>query len=192
MGPDDNVSTMDKVIRRCLYWPDGRIKRHTKSSSTRAANKRMHQFIQALVDKYNDDHNLLGVCFLSISFSVLLPWLHCLIYLIMQDCLSDPSFLFQDLALKLKDVLHYQPICENHIWYYHLNFTAKTKEADGLDSTSDNLFFVEVKRMGIGNYEEMLVSCFCMVNPDNGIEYFYPNKVLLNYCWSRCLCDIYL
>ncbi|KAB8109011.1 hypothetical protein EE612_045100 [Oryza sativa] len=133
MGPDDNVSTMDKVIRRCLYWPDGRIKRHTKSSSTRAANKRMHQFIQALVDKYNDDHNLLG-----------------------------------DLALKLKDVLHYQPICENHIWYYHLNFTAKTKEADGLDSTSDNLFFVEVKRMGIGNYEEMLVSCFCMVNPDNG------------------------
>uniref|UniRef100_A0A0E0EMR1 DUF3615 domain-containing protein n=1 Tax=Oryza meridionalis TaxID=40149 RepID=A0A0E0EMR1_9ORYZ len=133
MGPDDNVSTMDKVIRRCLYWPDGRIKRHTKSSSTRAANKRMHQFIQALVDKYNDDHNLLG-----------------------------------DLALKLKDVLHYQPICENHIWYYHLNFTAKTKEADGLHSTSDNLFFVEVKRMGIGNYEEMLFSCFCMVNPDNG------------------------
>uniref|UniRef100_A0A0E0AX23 DUF3615 domain-containing protein n=1 Tax=Oryza glumipatula TaxID=40148 RepID=A0A0E0AX23_9ORYZ len=133
MGPDDNVSIMDKVIRRCLYWPDGRIKRHTKSSSTRAANKRMHQFIQALVDKYNDDHNLLG-----------------------------------DLALKLKDVLHYQPICENHIWYYHLNFTAKTKEADGLDSTSDNLFFVEVKRMGIGNYEEMLVSCFFMVNPDNG------------------------
>uniref|UniRef100_I1QJS7 DUF3615 domain-containing protein n=1 Tax=Oryza glaberrima TaxID=4538 RepID=I1QJS7_ORYGL len=74
----------------------------------------------------------------------------------------------EDLALKLKDVLHYQPICENHIWYYHLNFTAKTKEADGLDSTSENLFFVEVKRMGIGNYEEMLVSCFCMVNPDNG------------------------
>ena len=113
-----------------------------------------------------------------------------------QDCLSDPSFLFQDLALKLKDVLHYQPLCENHMWYYHLNFTAKTKEDDGFDSTSDNLFFVEVKCMGKGNYEEMVVSCFCVINPiDNGIEYFYLNKVLLNYCWSRYLeliCDIYL
>jgi len=82
------------------------------------------------------------------------------------------------------------------MWYYHLNFTAKTKEDDGFDSTSDNLFFVEVKCMGKGNYEEMVVSCFCVINPiDNGIEYFYLNKVLLNYCWSRYLeliCDIYL
>ncbi|KAF0909125.1 hypothetical protein E2562_031629 [Oryza meyeriana var. granulata] len=55
------------------------------------------------------------------------------------------------------------------MWYYHLNFTAKTKEARGLDSGIDNLFFVEVKRIEHKNYEEMLVSCFCMVNPaDNG------------------------
>ncbi|EEE68920.1 hypothetical protein OsJ_27784 [Oryza sativa Japonica Group] len=134
IGQNDDISSMENVIRRCLYWPDGTIKRRTKSFATWEAKKRMHQFIQALVDKYNDDHNLLG-----------------------------------DLALKLKDVLHYQPLCENHMWYYHLNFTAKTKEDDGFDSTSDNLFFVEVKCMGKGNYEEMVVSCFCVINPiDNG------------------------
>jgi hypothetical protein len=82
IGQNDDISSMENVIRRCLYWPDGTIKRRTKSFATWEAKKRMHQFIQALVDKYNDDHNLLGVCFLSISFSVLLPWLHCLIYLI--------------------------------------------------------------------------------------------------------------
>uniref|UniRef100_A0A0D3H1P8 DUF3615 domain-containing protein n=1 Tax=Oryza barthii TaxID=65489 RepID=A0A0D3H1P8_9ORYZ len=107
IGQNDDISSIENVIRRCLYWPDGTIKRRTKSSTTWEAKKRMHQFIQALVDKYNDDHNLLG-----------------------------------------------------------------TKE-DGFDSTSDNLFFVEVKCMGKGNYEEMVVSCFCMVNhvkvvPNNG------------------------
>uniref|UniRef100_A0A0E0AX15 DUF3615 domain-containing protein n=1 Tax=Oryza glumipatula TaxID=40148 RepID=A0A0E0AX15_9ORYZ len=124
IGQNDDISSIENVIRRCLYWPDGTIKRRTKSSTTWEAKKRMHQFIQALVDKI---------------------W-----------------------HLNSKDVLHYQPLCENHMWYYHLNFTAKTKE-DGFDSTSDNLFFVEVKCMGKGNYEEMVVSFFCMVNPiDNG------------------------
>uniref|UniRef100_I1QJS4 Uncharacterized protein n=1 Tax=Oryza glaberrima TaxID=4538 RepID=I1QJS4_ORYGL len=61
IGQNDDISSIENVIRRCLYWPDGTIKRRTKSSTTWEAKKRMHQFIQALVDKYNDDHNLLGV-----------------------------------------------------------------------------------------------------------------------------------
>ncbi|CAD6258506.1 unnamed protein product [Miscanthus lutarioriparius] len=47
----------DKAIRQCLYWPDGTIKRRTTSAITEKSE--MCQFVQALVDKYNEDYNLL-------------------------------------------------------------------------------------------------------------------------------------
>jgi hypothetical protein len=52
---------------------------------------------------------------------------------------------------------------ERNIWYYHYNFTAKTKEAGGIEY----LFFAEVTCM---EGDELAVSCFCMLSTDdNGI-----------------------
>uniref|UniRef100_A0A0E0LWD2 DUF3615 domain-containing protein n=1 Tax=Oryza punctata TaxID=4537 RepID=A0A0E0LWD2_ORYPU len=48
--------------------------------------------------------------------------------------------------------------------------STETKEADDLDAGSDNLFFVEIKRLGKGKHEEMLANCFCMVNPTDNDE----------------------
>uniref|UniRef100_A0A0D9X9A3 DUF3615 domain-containing protein n=1 Tax=Leersia perrieri TaxID=77586 RepID=A0A0D9X9A3_9ORYZ len=107
----EGLPPMEMAIRQCLYWPDGTIKKRTKSCVTKAAHKRMCQLVQALVDKYNDDHKLIG-----------------------------------DMARKLKDVLLYQSIREERVWYYHLNFTTRIKEIDDVDTGKDNLFFVEVKR----------------------------------------------
>ncbi|KAF2920273.1 hypothetical protein DAI22_08g197650 [Oryza sativa Japonica Group] len=70
----------------------------------------------------------------------------------------------------LQDVLHYQSVRDKFMGYYHLNFTTKTKEADDLDAGIDNLFFVEIRRSGRGKHEEMLVNCFCMVNPTDNDE----------------------
>ena len=50
----------DKAIIRRLYWPDGTIKRRTRGPVT--VKSEMCQMVQALVDKYNEDHNLLEVC----------------------------------------------------------------------------------------------------------------------------------
>ncbi|KAG0523159.1 hypothetical protein BDA96_07G099800 [Sorghum bicolor] len=46
----------DKGIRGHLYWPDGTVKRRTMSEKTEKSE--MRQLVQALVDKYNEDHNL--------------------------------------------------------------------------------------------------------------------------------------
>ena len=55
--------------------------------------------------------------------------------------------------------------------YYHINFTMKTKGADDSNSGGEDLFFAEVKIKG-GEYVELVVSCFCMVEPtDNGVVY---------------------
>uniref|UniRef100_A0A0E0LWD0 DUF3615 domain-containing protein n=1 Tax=Oryza punctata TaxID=4537 RepID=A0A0E0LWD0_ORYPU len=105
-------SAMDIIVWQCIYWPDGSIKKRTKSYATEKTHKRMCQLVQALVDKI---------------------W-----------------------HISSKDVLHYQSI--------------QTKEADDLDAGSDNLFFVEIKRLGKGKHEEMLANCFCMVNPTDNDE----------------------
>uniref|UniRef100_A0ACD5ZP22 Uncharacterized protein n=1 Tax=Avena sativa TaxID=4498 RepID=A0ACD5ZP22_AVESA len=72
-----------------------------------------------------------------------------------------------DITYELRDVVQYQIIFENQKWYYHFNFTAKTKGANDLDSGIDNLFFAEVKSSRQGEHEELVVSCFCMVKPAN-------------------------
>nr|BAD10115.1 hypothetical protein [Oryza sativa Japonica Group] len=51
---------MDIIVRQSIYWPDGSIKKRTKSYATEKTHKRMCQLVQALVDKYNEDHNLFG------------------------------------------------------------------------------------------------------------------------------------
>jgi hypothetical protein len=50
-------------VRKSLYWPDG-----TRRNCSKPPDKRedeIHLLVQALVDQYNEDHNLLKVCSLS-------------------------------------------------------------------------------------------------------------------------------
>uniref|UniRef100_A0A0D9WLG5 DUF3615 domain-containing protein n=1 Tax=Leersia perrieri TaxID=77586 RepID=A0A0D9WLG5_9ORYZ len=57
MGEElDRLPLMERMIRQTMYWPDGKRK-HSKSGGYK---KDDHPLIQALVEKYNDDHNLLG------------------------------------------------------------------------------------------------------------------------------------
>ncbi|XP_037438434.1 uncharacterized protein LOC119306268 [Triticum dicoccoides] len=64
------MSQVDKVIRQCLYWPDG-----TRKKLIDERRDWMRQLVQALLDKYNDYNHLLGdptyklkdvVCFESV------------------------------------------------------------------------------------------------------------------------------
>jgi hypothetical protein len=88
--------------------------------------------------------------------------------------LSYLCFLFQDRKYELKDVTEQQSFHENEEWYQHLNFTAKSKGADGLNCGFDKQFFVELKntRQEGLRHPEWVVTCFCMVETnDNGILY---------------------
>ncbi|KAM0855341.1 hypothetical protein ACQ4PT_049834 [Festuca glaucescens] len=55
-----NESTREKIIRQILYWPDGTRKLRLQSLPVDEIRSWMLQLVGALVDKYNDDHNLLG------------------------------------------------------------------------------------------------------------------------------------
>ncbi|CAN6205548.1 unnamed protein product [Urochloa humidicola] len=125
-------SSVERAVRESLYYPDGTIRKRTRSYAVKESRKRMCQTIQALVDKYNEDHNLL-----------------------------------KDDAHKLKDFLHCQSIRENQSWYYHLNFT--TNNGGGMD----NLIFVEVKCMPQKEHKELVVCCFCPVNPNDNGQHCY-------------------
>ena len=59
--------SVDMTIEKSLYWPDGRRKKRSKSLFAKQTGSQMRRLVQALVDKHNEDHNLLGVCSLSVS-----------------------------------------------------------------------------------------------------------------------------
>ncbi|XP_024315950.1 uncharacterized protein LOC112271139, partial [Brachypodium distachyon] len=50
--------TMSKPVFLC--WPDGTRKRRTRSHVLRKSLEGMHNLVSAVVDQYNEDHNLLG------------------------------------------------------------------------------------------------------------------------------------
>ena len=58
-----NDSQVDYVVRQCLHWPDGTRK---KSSKGNVEHKNISLLVQALLDKYNEAHHLLGVYSLSL------------------------------------------------------------------------------------------------------------------------------
>ncbi|CAM0875348.1 unnamed protein product [Alopecurus aequalis] len=72
----------------------------------------------------------------------------------------------KDLEYELKDIVHWQSICEGpHEWYYHLNITVKNKGAAG----NANLFFAEATR----NQNDMpgyFLSSFWRIDPDSKDE----------------------
>ena len=177
---------------------------HVKSEPVDESRCWMLQLVQALVDKYNEDHNLFKVCSLSLLHVLTLyhatSWsASCYTTVLFVHLTTsrwwDPFFLSQDLAFEVKDVVCYEVIYEGNCLYYHINFTTRTKGA----KTADNLFFSEVKRMP-GEDEKLVVSCTCMVDPfDNGILYSYQmslkyslnvfvfQTVFLLLSWLTCL-----
>lgn len=59
-------ASVERGIRDCLYWPDGSKKMYVKSEPVDESRCWMLQLVQALVDKYNEDHNL----FKDLAFEV--------------------------------------------------------------------------------------------------------------------------
>jgi hypothetical protein len=52
---------MDIVIKKALYWPDGRTRKCSDKQVVEYTRERKSLMLQALLDKYNEDHNLSGV-----------------------------------------------------------------------------------------------------------------------------------
>uniref|UniRef100_A0ACD5TII3 Uncharacterized protein n=1 Tax=Avena sativa TaxID=4498 RepID=A0ACD5TII3_AVESA len=155
------VSKVEMVIRKYVFWPDGTRKRRTKSHVLAKARDQMSKLVHAVIDQYNEDHDLVG-----------------------------------DFAYVLEDMLEHEQFREKNTWYLHLNFVVKAKVADTNDDDGDDddndladcwvqkLFFAEVKETKQeGIHAELVVSCFCVVEPlDNGPCYActnglkHPNK----------------
>ncbi|XP_037418832.1 uncharacterized protein LOC119283356 [Triticum dicoccoides] len=53
----DGLSEAEIAVRYCLYWPDGTRKMSSKDNPKPGNISRL---VQALLDKYNEDHHLLG------------------------------------------------------------------------------------------------------------------------------------
>ncbi|XBH97980.1 hypothetical protein VPH35_127562 [Triticum aestivum] len=134
----DGMSWTERVTRRALYRPDGTRKKLSKSLLEPERLKHTRLLVQALLDKYNEDHNLLG-----------------------------------NLAYELKDIVCIQSVCEGspykYDWYYHLNFTTRTKGVDEFHSVTDNLFFAEITRIG-GPYKDFALGCFYMLKPNDNVK----------------------
>uniref|UniRef100_A0A8I6X1G7 DUF3615 domain-containing protein n=1 Tax=Hordeum vulgare subsp. vulgare TaxID=112509 RepID=A0A8I6X1G7_HORVV len=122
------------MVKCVRYYPDGTRKRGSHVKDKR--RDKYYQLARALVDEYNDHHNLFG-----------------------------------DIAYEVKDFLHGKPLWEDyyiHWTYFHMNFTAKTKGAYGVDN--GNLFFAEVK-YNRGD-DGLTVNCCCILEPsDHGLCY---------------------
>ncbi|KAM3260491.1 hypothetical protein ACQJBY_051636 [Aegilops geniculata] len=112
---------------------------------------------------------------------------------------NDYHHLSGDLAYELKDVVCLKSVAGgNGHRYYHINLTMKTKGADDSNCGGEDLFFAEVKIKG-GEYVELVVSCFCMVEPtDNGHCYGcdvkHPNNSAAYTgakASSQCVCSLF-
>jgi hypothetical protein len=66
----DKLSIMERAIQESLYWPDGTRKKCFEPPDK--TEDEVHLLVQALVDQYNEDHKLLGVCSLSCPHSELM------------------------------------------------------------------------------------------------------------------------
>jgi hypothetical protein len=60
-----------RSIRR-KYWPDGTRKMPPEFYPVDITRNWMHQLAQSLVDKHNEDHNLVEVCSLSLRSAITL------------------------------------------------------------------------------------------------------------------------
>ncbi|XP_047042815.1 uncharacterized protein LOC124646800 [Lolium rigidum] len=56
----ENKCTLEMAIWRDIHWPDGTRKSHLRTLPLDERRCSMLQLVKALMDKYNDDHNLSG------------------------------------------------------------------------------------------------------------------------------------
>ncbi|KAK3128307.1 hypothetical protein QOZ80_6BG0459700 [Eleusine coracana subsp. coracana] len=133
---EQNISPLDVMIHNHLYYPDGTPKIGPNSRRRKETVVEEYYLVQALVNQYNDDHNLSG-----------------------------------NFAHELENLLGYSWIYAENRWYYHFNFTTKTREAE---PSSGYLFFAEMSHMqGEDAWE---ISCCCTINSkDNGLCYGCKN-----------------
>uniref|UniRef100_A0ACD6AIM9 Uncharacterized protein n=1 Tax=Avena sativa TaxID=4498 RepID=A0ACD6AIM9_AVESA len=54
----DKLSPMDRLIQRSLYWPDGSRRKCSEASAYENTRTETGHLLKALVDKYNEDHEL--------------------------------------------------------------------------------------------------------------------------------------
>lgn len=66
------LSGVEIAVQMALYFPDGRRRKHLRSQPIDKSRDSVRQLVEALVDKYNEDHHLLGACSLSL-LSLMLP-----------------------------------------------------------------------------------------------------------------------
>ena len=58
---------MERLVRVSLHWPDGRRRDRSEARALENTRRDTVHLLQALVDMYNDDHYLFGVCSLPDS-----------------------------------------------------------------------------------------------------------------------------
>ena len=61
---------MEIVIKKALYWPDGRTRKCSDKQSMEHTREQMSLMLQALLDKYSEDSKLVEV---YLSLIVLSP-----------------------------------------------------------------------------------------------------------------------
>ncbi|PNT74748.1 uncharacterized protein LOC100841281 isoform X3 [Brachypodium distachyon] len=142
------LSGVEIAVQMALYFPDGRRRKHLRSQPIDKSRDSVRQLVEALVDKYNEDHHLLG----------------------------DLAYEFKDIVCYQTirgEERCYQTIHGEERCYGHINFIAKAKEADNFNFDIDKLFFAEV----MYKQGELFVNCLCMVkHTDNGNCYGCKNK----------------
>jgi hypothetical protein len=65
---------MDIVIKKALYWPDGRTRRCSDNQVVEHTREQKSLMLQAFLDTYNEKHKLFGV---SLSLIVMSCFLSC-------------------------------------------------------------------------------------------------------------------
>ena len=78
--------SIERAVRQSLYWPDGTIRKRTKSYIAKKSHNQRCLIAQALVDKYNEDYILLKVCSPSLPL-VFLILIRCFVdFLVLESC----------------------------------------------------------------------------------------------------------
>ncbi|KAG0512597.1 hypothetical protein BDA96_10G028300 [Sorghum bicolor] len=72
----DDVPSVERLIRRCVFYPDGTPKRGPNCPARKNPYYRERNLVQAILDQYNDDHNLLGDLAHELKGDVSFQWIH--------------------------------------------------------------------------------------------------------------------
>lgn len=98
------LSKEDIHVWQTLYWPNNGTRMNSQQALDAMMNHRPKwELINALLDKYNEDHHLLGVCFVTHS---LLPFL--LLYCFIVDMMH--AYCFSILHMKSRKLWLTNPI----------------------------------------------------------------------------------